>query len=400
MNIAALSGYLSMPPATSTPPGPPPGTTGKTHPSDQARRRFIDEADEAFRDDVLSVEGKRLVDALVHPGKRGAPGVQVSTFAIDGIQANDIVMIKRVPATAEGPNFMLYVPQEGQYAFHEFKDREGLTGWIKTVASDPQLLESFVRHFSNERAPRQMERVRQKLIAFADNDTNAVVGSFVQVKGDIFTYLSEAGAVPPAPVNGLTGTHVHKLEPDGDATYIGTRADGQKVIYTYDAYGNLHGAARDGFYFTKNGLNNNEPLQLISFDQYRQTVTSVALDNVGANDLNGLYEEFLRQLRNPGNGLGKALVALGVSEDVAHALETHLTNPGSGPTVALNKGNRLGKLFGVAQETMDAALKTIGDQAQSRLPYYGSARTLLTGLADVIESIAPVRPAGTAVKIA
>ncbi|MGZ0715892.1 dermonecrotic toxin domain-containing protein [Pseudomonas palleroniana] len=397
MNIAALPGHPPAPTVTSEPPDPALATHTLQR-SDQARGRFIDEADEAFRDDVLSVEGKKLVDAVVYPGQRGVPGVQVFTFAVDGIQANDIVMIKRVPATAEGPNFLLYVPEEGRYAFHEFKDREALTGWIKTLASDPQELERFARHFSSERAPQQIERIRQRLVAFANNDVNAVVGSLAWVKGDVFTYLNDTGAVPPAPVNGLTHTRLYKLAPDGDATYIGKRADGKEVIYKYDAYGNLHGAARDGFYFVKNGLNNDQPLQLLSFDQFRQTVTSVALDNVGANDLNGLYEEFLKQLRNPGHGLGKALTALGVPEDVAHSLEAQLTNPGSGTLVELNRDNRIGKLFGVDQKTMDAQLENLGDQAQGEIPYYGTTRTVLTGLADGLEQIAPVRPASTTVR--
>ncbi|MFQ6590065.1 MULTISPECIES: dermonecrotic toxin domain-containing protein [Pseudomonas] len=397
MNIASLPGHPPAPTVTSKSPDPAPAAQTLQR-SDQARRRFIDEADEAFRDDVLSVEGKKLVDAVVYPGTRGAPGAQVSTFAVDGVQANDILMIKRVPATAEGPNFLLYVPEEGQYAFYEFKDREELTDWVKTMALDPKELDSFARHFSNDRAPQQVERVRQRLVDFADNDINAVVGSFARVKGDVFTYLSGTGSVPPAPVKGLTGTRLYNLAPDGSATYIGKRTDGKEVIYKYDAYGNLHGAARDGFYFVKNALNDDQPLQLLSFDQYRQTVTSVALDNVGANDLNGLYEELLKQFRNPGHGLGKALTALGVPEDVAHSLETRLTNPGSGTLVELNRDNRIGKLFGVDQKTMDAQLENLGEQAQGEIPYYGTTRTVLTGLADGLEQIAPVRPASTTVR--
>lgn len=136
----------------------------------------------------------------------------------------------------------------------------------------------------------------------------------------------------------------------------------------------------------------------MSFKQYRTTVTNVSLDNVGANDLRGLYAEFIKQLRNPGHGLGTALQALGVPEELAKSIEEIAKNPFSGTLVELNKDNRIGKKFGVDKETMDAKLKEIGDEGQSRIRYYGDVCEGLDWVADRLESIWPVPSETTTVR--
>ena len=351
---------------------------------DSALQAYMDRARSAFRDTTLTAQGRALAHAAVAPGKVGAPGVQVSTFAVDGAQANDIVMIRRVPVTAEGPNFLLYIPEDDGPSFHTFTTREEMTVWLKALANDPGRLDTFARHFSHPLAPTQVDRVKQTMTAFAAGDINAVVGSFAYEKGDIFARLGKDITQPP-PVNGLSKTSLLRIEPDGRATYIGTRADGEKVLFKYDAYGNLHGGSKDGFFFVKNALNSEEPLVRMSQQEYARKVTGTALDNVGANDLNGLYDEFLKQLRNPGHGLGTALAALGVPEDTAHSIETIMKNPVTGTLLELNRGNRLGNVFGVDKDAMDSALEQAGDAVQRNIPGYGKRREQLNALADSLE---------------
>ncbi|MGY2291016.1 dermonecrotic toxin domain-containing protein [Pseudomonas sp. SDO528_S397] len=355
----------------------------------EARKTYLDSAQHAYLDTTLSRSGRVLAEAAVHPFKRGAPGTQVSTFAVDGAQSTDIVMVKRVPATEAGPNILLYMAGAEGGTFFEFDTEADLTAWLKAVAADPEQRANFAEHFSYPAAPTQVARVNATLARFADDDTNAVVGPYGYERDDIFTRLHKDVTVPPVHVNGLSNTRLHKIEPDGNATYIGTRADGKAVLYKYDAHGNLHGGSKDGFYFVKNGLNNQAPLILMSMSEYRATVASAALDNVGANNLRGLYEAFLDQLRNPGHGLAEALEALGIPADIAMSIEAIAKNPLTGTLLALNQGNRIGDLFGIDQKTMDTALQVIGDELQSVIPNYGMAREALGGVAGVLERVVP-----------
>ncbi|WP_460135999.1 dermonecrotic toxin domain-containing protein [Pseudomonas sp. S1_E04] len=352
---------------------------------DRAREAYLDSLQSDYLDGALSAKGYKLAEAAIPPAKKGAPGVQVSTFAVDGAQSSDIVVVKRVPVTPEGPNFLLYVPHEDEASFHEFTTAEDMTTWLKEMATDPEQLDAFARHFSLAAAPGQVERVKETLVRFAADDINAVVGSFAYEKGDIFQRLDKDATVPPVQVNGLSQTRLFSIKPDGKATYIGTRPDGKEVLFSYDAYGNLHGGNKNDFYLVRNGLNNDEPLTPMTLKQYTRKVANVALDNVGANDLRGLYDEFLKQLRNPGHGLGTALKVLGVPEDVANSIETIVKNPVKGTLLELNHDNRLGKLFGVEREAMDSALEKVGDELQSLIPVYGQRRAQLEEAADLLE---------------
>lgn len=394
--MTAITNHVSTGPQTLHPPivgaKEPQALVNSWIKPDTDRKAFMDGAQEAFGDGTLSRGGLMLATAATAPGKRGMPSVQVSTFAVDGVQSSDIVVVKRVPPKNGETNLLLYVPDGSGEAFHEFNDQAEMEAWLKDMAGDPTRRERFAAHFSSAVAPEQLARVKQTLIRFAEGDVNAVVGSFAYQRGDIFTYLNKGPETPPAPVNGLTNIRLYKIEPDGRSTYIGNRADGQKVLYRYDAYGNLHGGSKDGMYFVKNALNNQAPLKLMSAKEYARRVLSEALDNVGANDLNGLYQAFLDQLRNPGHGLGTALIALGVPEDIAHSIETILKNPVTGTLLELNRDNRLGEVFGIDKQTMDTALKIIGDEVQDHLPYYGNARAVLGAAAHGLDTVKPAKP--------
>lgn len=219
-------------------------STGHSEPVDQARKKFVDDSETEYLGNTLSAKGYQLTKAALSPNKPGSPGVQVSTFAVDGAQSNDMIMIKRVPPTEEGPNFILYMPEDDVTSFHEFNNAQEMTDWLKEVANDPTERKRFTKHFANDQAPKQEERVNQKFGMFADGDINAVVGSFGYEKGDIFERLNKDASIPPVQVDGLVRTQLYKLEPDGKAFYVGYRPDGEAIVYCYDAYGNLQGGGQ------------------------------------------------------------------------------------------------------------------------------------------------------------
>ena len=358
--------------------------------ANNARKTFIEKIQSEFRDGTLSAKGQELAQGSLTRNAQGAPGMQVATFAVDGLQANDIVVIKRVPPSAEGTNFVLYVPEEPGPSFHEFNTREEITAWVKEQASAPKKREKFAAHFP----PQQREHVKTTLTRFADNDINAVVGSYGYEKGDIFTRLSKDITEPPVPVRGLSNISFQAFDERGRPIYKGYLKDGTEVIYKYDPYGNLEGASRKKkFYFAQNGLNNsNAPLVPMTLKQWARRIQAQSMDNVGANNLAGMFHEFIRQLRNPGAGLATALMVFGVPSDVAHSIEEIVKNPVKGTLLQLNHDNRLGKLFGVDKDTMDKWLKTVGDEAQRQIPEYGAARDRLATLADILEKYGPPAP--------
>ncbi|WP_226478268.1 DUF6543 domain-containing protein [Pseudomonas sp. MWU16-30323] len=356
-------------------------------PATVARVTFSSNVEWSSAQGELTAAGVEVANAVLAPGTSSTVGAQVCTFAVDGIQSSDILLIKRVPASETGTNILLYIPDEEGNSFFEFNNLEEMNAWLKEVATDPDKLDIFAGHFSRN-AP-AAKRVKDTMTRFAADDINAVVGPFGYEKGDIFNRLDKHTSVPPVPVNGLTGTYLNVETLESRVTFAGTRPDGETVLYQYDAYGNFHGGGDKGnFYFVKNGLNNDQPLSPISREQYLKTVVSVSLDNVGANDLQGLFDEFIRQLKNPGSGIGTALIVLGVPEDVAESIEKIVKNPVTGTLLELNQGNRLGKLFGVEKAQMDAALTQIGDEIQGRIPYYGAIREGAAQTAAMLEMAA------------
>jgi len=378
-------------PTTSTNDTSPISPFGSASPSassriETARTTFSSNVEWSSDQGELSAAGVELANAALYPGGLSTVGAQVCTFAVDGIQSNDILVVKRVPASETESNILLYIPDEEDNSFFEFNSLEEMNAWLKDVANDPDQLEVFTRHFSHNAPPDQVKRVKDTMTRFAQGDINAVVGPFGYEKNDIFTRLDKNTTVPPVPVNGLTDTYLKVETREGRVTFAGTRPDGETVLYQYDAYGNFHGGGNKGnFYFVKNGLNNNEPLSPMSQKQYLETVVRVSLDNVGANDMRGLFDEFIRQLKNPGYGLGAALIELGIPEDVAYSIEKIAKNPVTGTLLELNQGNRLGELFGIEKTQMDGVLTTIGDEIQGRIPYYGSIRGGLSQTARMLE---------------
>lgn len=335
----------------------------------------------------IAPDAHRMVEALLSPSKKDLPKVQVKTFAVDGVQAKDIIFMQRLPPRPDSANIVLFIPQKDGTSFHSFKTLEDMNGWLKTLAGDPKRLETFSQHFAQSGVG-ATKRVIDTMTRFKDNDTNAIVGPYANEGNDVFARLDKATSTPPALVNGLTHLKEEGISPEGRVLYSGLRPDGEKVIYEYDAYGNFQGADKKGiFYFVKNGLNDNyKPLVPMTNSEFRSTIINEAENNVGANDIRGLYEELLTHLEQPASGIGDALKVFGVSRSAADTVERYLDNPFSALLLDLNTNNQIGKVLGVDKKTMDAALKEGGDIAQGFVPYYGQARMLGAVLAKALRN--------------
>jgi hypothetical protein len=347
------------------------------------RETFSDSVVRDWNSGVLKPETKELVEAVLSAGKSSPHKVRVNTFAVEGIQANDMLVIQRTPPTPNGPNIVLFMPEKDGPSFHGFKDVEGMNAGLKELAANPERLERFARHFPGHLS----NRIKEVMSRFKDNDINAMVGLYGYEGSDIFSRLDKTTTTPPAPVNGLADLQGERESAEGRPIYSGKRPDGEKVIYEYDAYGNLLGAGNKGnYYFVKNGLNNHDALLPLSSEQFKIKVATETFTNVHSDDVSGFYAEFIHHLENPFYGMGEALQAFGVSKDTANTVERYMDNPVSAALIDLNKDNQIGKVFGVDKPTMDAELKGAGDFVQGFVPYYGQARMLGSTLAKALKN--------------
>jgi hypothetical protein len=383
-------------------PSPSPATqSGSFAPS------AADEAGQIYttrltQDSALSADGKSLADT-VSPSNHGHvsdPAVRVSTFAVDGVQANDMMVIQRGRPELGKPNVVLYVPEKDGASFHEFNDLGEMNIWLKLQLGTPDGLDRFASHFANNVFPERREAAKNILAQFRSSDGNAVIGPYAEEHDDIFKRLDDGlHGKPPAGVNGLSNLGLRTESPQGERTYSGQRPDGETVIYKYDSYGNLHGAGdRGNYYFQKNALNNPyPPLTPLTKEQFGKEVARAANDNAGMNDLKGLYQEFIHHLENPAYGIGTALQQANVPASVANATERYLNNPIGSALVDINKttqnwfGQQLGKLFGknIDEADMNKLLDAFGGTAQYFVPYYGRVRFLAAISAKALKGETP-----------
>jgi hypothetical protein len=349
-----------------------------------ARQTFFTNMERDSKRGVLTPGGRELAGAVLSRNDPLTPDIQVFTFAVDGVQSISMLVVKRDQPTAEGPNILLYMPNEEGESFHEFNDVVEMNSFLKSISNSPAELEKFARHFSHLAPPGQVDRVKDTMLKFANNDIGAVVGAFGCEKEDVFTRLNKGTIGPPVQVNGLTNTFLHAETQDGRVTFIGSRPNGEQVLYSYDAYGNLHGGDGKGnFYFVKDGLNNNEPLIPMSLDEYGKQAASVSFDNVGADDLKGLLEEFYLRLKNPGHGIGTALTVFGVPESIAFKIENGINNPGEG-LAHINVNNWIGDLLGIDEQTVNSYIEQAANAAVSFIPQYDNVDVLSKGAATVL----------------
>ncbi|UII68984.1 hypothetical protein LVW35_14875 [Pseudomonas sp. HN11] len=349
--------------------------------------KFTDAKARDIKSGTLNVETEKLVDAVLFPGKTGLPKVQVRTFAVDGIQSKDMIFVERVPAESNRPNIVLFMPQQEGNSFISFDNKEQMNTWLKGVATNPNQWEKFSAHFAEGGGPIRDQRIKDVMTRYVNDDVNAIVGPYMHVQGNIFDQLDKEINSPPAPVNGLTDLQEVKETETGRTLYSGQRPDGEKVLYEYDAYGNLLGEGNKGnFYFLQNGINSSRPLTPMSQKEYAIALEREISKNVGADDLRGLFDELVDHLEHPFQGIGEALNALGISKSAADTIERYLDNPFSALLLDLNKNNQIGKVFGVDKATMDGVLKGVGDVAQGFVPYYGQARMLGGLLAKAIRN--------------
>ena len=335
----------------------------------------------------LNAETEKLVDAVLTPGKAGAPKVQVKTFAVDGIQSKDIMFIARVPPEPNRPNIVLFVPSQTGNSFLPFDNREQMNKWLKEVGSDPEKREKFSAHFLEGGSPVRNARVKEVMKQFAVDDINAIVGPFANEQDSIFKRLDREANSPPPSINGLSRLQEENQTETGRTVYSGYRPDGEKVKFEFDAYGNFMGVGDKGnFYFVQNGINVNRPLRPMTQKEFDIAVERQISKNVGADDLRGLYDSLLEHLEHPFEGIAEALEVFGVNKSTADTVERYLDNPFSALLLDLNKNNQIGKVFGLDKDTMDGILKGVGDVAQGFVPVYGQARALGGLLAKAIRN--------------
>lgn len=352
-----------------------------------SKDKFIESVTKDLNSGQLSPEVNRMAEAVLSPGKPGLPKVQVKTFAVDGIQAKDIMFIQRVPPVPEGPNVVLFIPDDKGGSFLPFKTVEDMNAGLKKLAGDPQWLQAFSAHFAVDVLPEKKKRVIDTMIDFKYNKINAIVGPYANEGVDIFARLDKGTSEPPTAVNGLTNLQEEHTSPDGRVLYSGLLPDGKKIYYQYDSYGNLLGSdKKDVFVFVKNGLNSHKPVVPLTEREASNTLYDQSMENVGADDLRGLYEELLTHLEHPFSGIADALNALGINKKTADTVERYLDNPFSALLLDLNKSNQIGNVFGVDKATMNSVLKGVGDIAQGFVPFYGQARGLGTLLAKAIRN--------------
>jgi hypothetical protein len=275
-----------------------------------------------------------------------------------------------------------------------------MNGWLKRQLDAPGGLDRFAGHFASNTFGERREAAKNILSQFHDGDVNAVVGPYGRENEDIFKRLDDGvQRKPPAGVNGLDQLGFLRESASGERHYSGHRSDGETVVYNYDAYGNLHGTGdRGNYYFQKNALNGSHaPLTPLTKEQYGQQVVRTANDNVGMNDMNGLYQEFIQHLENPAYGISDALDRAGVPKDIANASERYLNNPIGSALVDINKashnwfGKQMSKLYGrdVDETEMNGMLEKFGRETLAVVPGYGRTRFLCDTVACALKGELP-----------
>ena len=376
-----ISNYVSA-------PEKPTEKFDKSHEVVNSKGTFIESVAKDLNSGRMTPDVNDMVEAVLSPGKASLPKVQVKTFSVNGIQANDIMFIQRVPPVLDGTNIVLYIPEKEGGSFHSFNSLEKMNTWLKELAHYPQRLKAFGKHFGESGYPGRTTQVVDTMTKFKNNDIDAVVGPYAAEGSDIFSRLDRGTSEPPVSVNGLSHLKKELESPEGRMLYSGLRPDGEKVYFQYDAYGNFQGDGNKGnFYFLKNGLNSGRPLVPMSENEFKKVVVNEAFDNVGANDIRGFYNELLRHLENPSSGLGEALQVFGVNKYTADTVERYFDNPFSALLLDLNKNNQIGKVFGLEKARMDSILNSVGDIAQGFVPYYGQARILGSLLAKALGNV-------------
>jgi hypothetical protein len=175
-------------------------------------------------------------------------------------------------------------------------------------------------------------------------------------------------------------SNIEKInQAQGEDMYRGSLQDNSVLLFTYDKNGNLQGADnQQRFYFQENGRTQPRALEPLSSQEFAIKAAAKATDNVGANDLHGLYDEFLHHLENPAYGLGDALQVYGVDKQTGENIERYANNPLGSGLSDINKhyDNAIGRALGLSQAEFDQKADAIGMAGQTAIPIYGQARAL------------------------
>ncbi|WP_312494612.1 dermonecrotic toxin domain-containing protein [Pseudomonas cremoris] len=364
---------------------------------------------------ALTPSGKELLDTLTSPGLTNAPKVNVLSFGVGGVSANDMFILRRDPAMPGSTNIVLYMPESDFKSFYEFKSTRDMQAFLKTLPKTPAAFNAFLAHFGsdvNSDAVRSVVKSMNEWAAAPENTKpKMAIGGSSYIFGNVFERQARLSqeAVTPISVNGLTDLQHVWVSPRGFAVYSGKRPDGELVLYKYDTAGNLTGLGDKGnYYVVEDGLRRKAPLIPLTAEQYSAALEKEILKSLDDGGLKGLLDVLrpfvpptteartvsvktqgwnykdgalglLKQgvgefLENPFFWTSEFLELLGVSKDKAGFVERTLDNPVTSLMKYANKYNDLGKRFGKTKAEMDSAFEDIGNLLQGAIPVYGQVR--------------------------
>ncbi|NVZ69195.1 dermonecrotic toxin domain-containing protein [Pseudomonas costantinii] len=376
---------------------------------------------------VLTPAGKELLDTVISPGLSNAPKVNVLSFGVGGVDANDMFFVRRDPVIPGSTNIVLYMPENDFKSFYEFKSTKEMQAFLKTLPKTPAAFSAFLAHFGRDVNSDAVRSVVKSMNEWASGPDNTkpkmAMGGSSYIFGNVFERQERLSQEPVNPifVNGLTDLQHEWVSPRGFAVYSGKRPDGELVLYKYDTAGNLTGLGDKGnYYFVEDGLRRRAPLVPLTAEQYSAGLEKEVLKNLDDGGLEGLLDVLrpfvpptdeaittsaetqvwnykdgalglLKQglgafLENPFFWTSEFLELLGVSKDKAGFVERTLDNPVTSLLKYANKYNDLGKRFGKTKAEMDKAFEDIGNTLQAAIPVYGQVRGVGSWGAKAIEN--------------
>lgn len=331
---------------------------------------------------LLTPGGLELLETLLNPDDSTGTKVHVMSFNVNGDKADDIFYVWRHSREPGKSNFLVYMPDNHNKSFHEFKSPKEFRKFFKELPSKPEAFKAFLSHFGKETGPQAVERVKHSIESWVSSPGGVQpitkVGGVGHLHGNVFEHLEKWSKNSSAllPGNGLSDIQIKSVNPQGVATFIGTRPSGESVLYQYDPKGNLIGSDDKGnYYFMTNALFSDKPLLPLTYADFKSLFITFMLDSISeaAEDLGDAIANFLE---HPFSGLSSLLQALGVDKSIADKTEESFDNPVTSLLLHLNKYNHIGKVFGISKKEMDQSLTNFGDKAQGAVPVYGQVRSL------------------------
>lgn len=357
--------------------------------------RFSESLARDTQSHALSPEGKALIDAMLSPSASNGPKVKVFSFGVGGVRSNDMFVLIRNPPVEGKTNIVWNMPEYNYTSFHEFKNTQQMSAFLKDLPNRPHDFKLFLSHFGSGPRSEPVVSVKRTMNEWASAPENSKpptgAGAMGTLFGNVFEHLDRLSQQPVSlvPVNGLAGIHRKAVSPQGGAIYSGVRPDGENVNYQYAANGNLLGVGDKGnYYFLEHGWGSKKPLSSLTPAQFNAVVDKDMLDRLNKAGVVWTTDAILNAigdaLEHPFFWASDFLEAFGVNKEDAGFVENVLDNPVTALLLFLNKHNDIGRPFGMEKKEMDALLSLYGDAAQSVVPHYGAVRAVAAVIGKAI----------------